>query len=239
MAVWSQLMTVLGGATHEADGSIIDSQTLRILDQEIRDADAHLRKSKESLADIIVKEKEAGDDQASAVSKILAYEGYAMKALDGGDEVLALDVATKIAGIEAAREQAAKQLDYWVAKATRLRQSIEQAQTHITRLKQQADTVKATKSVQRAQATVAERYCSANSRAQTALDSLVRVQQKSTEKSTMGIETIDERLPEGAEDALEVRLRTAGIATDALHASAILARLKASKAAHAPMRDTP
>ena len=49
MTVWNKLVTALRGAAHEAGEAVTDSQALRILDQEIRDADNDLNKSKESL----------------------------------------------------------------------------------------------------------------------------------------------------------------------------------------------
>ena len=46
MNVWSKLMTALRGGTNELGESIIDTQALRILDQEVRDAAEELKNSK-------------------------------------------------------------------------------------------------------------------------------------------------------------------------------------------------
>ena len=45
MTVWSKLLSALRGGANEVGEAIVDSQALRILDQEIRDADVELRKS--------------------------------------------------------------------------------------------------------------------------------------------------------------------------------------------------
>lgn len=50
MTVWSKLLSALRGGANEVGEAIVDSQALRILDQEIRDADVELRKSREALA---------------------------------------------------------------------------------------------------------------------------------------------------------------------------------------------
>ncbi|MDO4706391.1 MAG: PspA/IM30 family protein [Comamonadaceae bacterium] len=226
MTVWSKLITALRGGAHEAGEALIDSQALRILDQEIRDADADLRKSKEALAEIIAKEKLARGKLEQAAQKIAEYEGYAVKALEAGDEPLALDVAAKIAALEAAQGEDQAQAGQFAHSASQLRQAIAQAEAHIRRLKQQADTVKATENVQRAQATVAERYSGGQSRVQTALDSLERIKQKQAERGAR-LQAAAELAQENAEDALQARLRSAGITPEAQSASAVLERLKA------------
>ncbi|WP_423787395.1 PspA/IM30 family protein, partial [Klebsiella pneumoniae] len=53
MTVWSKLLSALRGGANEVGEAIVDSQALRILDQEIRDADVELRKSREALASIM------------------------------------------------------------------------------------------------------------------------------------------------------------------------------------------
>lgn len=228
MSVWSKLITALRGGAHEAGEAIVDTQALRILDQEIRDADADLRKSKEALAEIIAKEKLARGKAEQSAAKIAEYEGYAVKALERGDEALALEVSGKIAALEQARDEEQTQAQQFAASATQLRQAIAQAESHIRRLKQQADTVKATENVQRAQATVAERYSGSESRVQTALQSLERIKQKQAERGAR-LQAAAELAQEGSEDALQQRLREAGITPDVSSASAVLARLKAQR----------
>ena len=48
MSVWKKLVTALKGGATEAAEAVVDSQALRILDQEIRDAKEELRKSDHS-----------------------------------------------------------------------------------------------------------------------------------------------------------------------------------------------
>ena len=49
MAIFKKLVTALRGGINEAGEAIVDTQALRILDQEIRDADSELKQAKESL----------------------------------------------------------------------------------------------------------------------------------------------------------------------------------------------
>ena len=92
MTVWNKLVTALRGAAHEAGEAVTDSQALRILDQEIRDADNDLNKSKEALAEIMAKQKLASTQLQNTQAKISEYEGYALKALETNDENIMLRI---------------------------------------------------------------------------------------------------------------------------------------------------
>ncbi|HEY4664622.1 MAG TPA: PspA/IM30 family protein [Comamonas sp.] len=229
MALWNKLVTALRGAAHEAGEAVTDSQALRILDQEIRDADSDLSRSREALAEIMAKQKLAADKLQTTQSRLIEYEDYAVKALDTGDEALALEVAGKVALLEAQRDEEQTQLEAFTQSVEQLRAAIQTAQSNIRRLKQQADTVKATESVQRAQATVAGRYTGTQSRVQTALDSLERIKQKQAEHGAR-LQSAAELAKAGAEDALDAKLRAAGIASQASDAKTVLERLKAQRA---------
>ncbi|MDR2336353.1 PspA/IM30 family protein [Diaphorobacter ruginosibacter] len=229
MAVWNKLVTALRGAAHEAGEAVTDSQALRILDQEIRDADNDLNKSKEALAEIMAKQKLAASRLQATQLKIGEYEGYALKALETNDETLALEVAGKVSLLEAQQAEEESQLAAYTQSVDELRHAIQAATTNIKRLKQQADTVKATESVQRAQATVAGRYTGSQSRVQNALDSLERIKQKQAERGAR-LQSAAELAREGSEDALDAKLRAAGITPQQGNAQSVLERLKAQKA---------
>lgn len=230
MSMWSKLVTALRGGAHELGEAVVDGQALRILDQEIRDADADLRRSKEALAEIMAKQKLAESRARETQAKIDEYEGYALKALAAQDEALALEVAGKIATLEASRAEERTVAEQYATSVADLRKAIAQAESHIKRLKQQVDTVKATESVQRAQATVADRYSGSQTRVQTALDSLERIKQRQAERGAR-MQAASELAREDGEDALDAKLRSAGITADAGSANAVLARLKEQREA--------
>jgi phage shock protein A len=226
MSVWSKLITAVRGGANELGEAVIDSQALRILDQEIRDADEELKQSKEALATIMAKQKLADGDVKTIETQIAEYEGYAIKALNTGNEPLALEVAEKIARQEddlAAAQALAQEFGQSVAS---LRSSISQAENNIKRLKQQIDTVKATESVQKAQMTVANRYGGSQAKLQTALDSLDRIKKKQAEEAAR-IEVSAELAKTETTDELDAKLRASGIIRDHGNADDILARLKA------------
>lgn len=226
MNVWSKLLTALRGGANEVGEAVVDGQALRILDQEIRDADLELRKSKEALAEIMAKQKLASDRLDKSTAKIAEYEQYALKALDAGNESLAKDVAEKIANLEAEQASDREQADGFAASVAQLRKAVTQAEGHIKRLKQQVDTVKATESVQKAQMAVAQRYGGSQAKLHTAVESLERIKQKQAERAAKMEASAELAATSAPDDALDVKLRAAGIVADNASADSVLARLK-------------
>lgn len=225
MNIWAKMITALRGGVNEAGEAIVDTQALRILDQEVRDAAEELKASKDSLATIIARQKLGEEKVAKLKADIETHEGYAVKALEKDDEVLALEVAGKIANLEASLHTEESATKGYKASADKLKAAIKQAESNIRRLKQQVDTVKATESVQRAQAAVSERHSGSNSKMRTAMDSLERIKEKQalSEAKMNAASEISEEL---AESSLQTKLEEAGIAASERSADEILARLK-------------
>lgn len=225
MAIFNKLVTALRGGINEAGEAVIDTQALRILDQEIRDADVELKQAKESLASILAEQKLSEKTIVKIKASIAEYEGYALKALDTNNETLALEVAEKIADLENELTIQQTHYDNFVTSVTSLRQSITQAEVNIKNLKQQVDIVKATESVQKAQTAVAQRYGRSGAKLHTALDSLERIK-KRQEKTAATIEAKNELAQETSSNSLDNKLKAAGIKSTTQDANAILARLK-------------
>ncbi len=226
MNVWSKILTALRGGANEVGEAVVDSQALRILDQEIRDADLELRKSKEALAEIMAKQKLASERVSKSAAKVAEYEQYALKALDAGNETLAKEVAEKIAHLEAEQAGEREQAEGFAASVAQLRKAVTQAEGNIKRLKQQVDTVKATESVQKAQLAVAQRYGGSQAKLQTAVESLERIKQKQAERAAKMEASAELAATSAPDDALEAKLRAAGIVADSASADSVLARLK-------------
>lgn len=226
MNVWSKMLTALRGGANEMGEAVVDSQALRILDQEIRDADVELRKSKEALAEIMAKQKLASDKVSKSTASIAEYEQYALKALDAGNETLAKEVAEKIANLEIEQASEREQAEGFAASVAQLRKAVTQAEGNIKRLKQQVDTVKATESVQKAQMAVAQRYGGSQAKLQTAVESLERIKQKQAERAAKMEASAELAATSAPDDSLEAKLRAAGIKADNASADSVLARLK-------------
>ena len=226
MNIWAKMMTALRGGINEAGEAVVDSQALRILDQEIRDASEELKQSKDSLAAIIAREKLAKEKCSQLKAQIEEHEGYAVKALEQENESLALEVAEKIAALENQLKLETDSANNFAQSASDLRNAINQTDTNLKRLKQQVDTVKATENVQRAQEAVAERHSGSNSKLRTAMDSLERIKEKQALKSAT-MKAASELAAENGDTSLNGKLEAAGITTTGKSAEDVLAKLKA------------
>ena len=226
MSIWGKVMTALKGATNEVGEAIADSNALRILDQEIREASDQLQQSKTQLAGIMAKKKLSGQKCSELKVKIAEYEGYAMSALRQGDETLATDVATKIAEYED-NLTAEQEMEKSFAQSTvSLKKAIADAESNLRRLKQQVDTVKATESVQKAQAACAAKHSGVNSKMATATESLERIKRRQAERAAQ-MEAASELSGDTAENDLQAKLKAAGITKGDADAASVLERLKA------------
>jgi len=228
MSIWAKVATAVRGGVSEAGEAIVDNQALRILDQEIRDADINLSKSKEALTGIIAKRKLADKKIESLKSSLTEYEGYAMQALDKGDDTLATEISEKLAGIETELSAEESVASTFAQSEAQLRKAVTQTESNLKRLKQQVDTVKATEKVQRAQAAVAARHSGAGSSMRSAVDSLERLKTKQAERAAQ-FEAASELAESTEEQSLDDKLKSAGIIGGGASGGDVLARLKAKR----------
>jgi phage shock protein A len=223
MSVWRKLVTAIKGGATEAAQSVVDSQAIRILEQEIREAKEELRKSDHARTQILAKCKLAEQKVASLQSNIEQYEAHARKAVNS-DRQLALDCAQKVADLKV--EQAAEQqyLDQFKQSEKQLANNIQVAKTNLKRLEQQVDMVKATESVQKAQVAVSSRHLGANSKMKTATESLQRIQEKQNLRNAE-LQAAEELAADESTDDLEKRLAAAGIKGSKVSADDELSRI--------------
>lgn len=224
MNVLSKLVTALKGGVTEAGEAIVDSQALRILDQEIREAADAINNSKDSLASIIARQKLAEEKVAGLKEKITEHEGYAVKAMDKDDNTLALDVAKKIAVFETELKTLDDAAGEYAKSADQMRAAIAQAEKDVQYMKHQVDTVKATENVQKAEAAVSQRHSGTNTKLRTAMDSLERIKERQALNSAQ-MSAARDLANEQDDSTLDERLIKAGI-KESSNAEDILARLK-------------
>lgn len=209
MSVWRKLVTAVKGGATEAAQSVVDSQAIRILEQEIREAKDELRKSDHARTQILAKCKLAQQKVNSLQGSIEQYEVHARKAIDS-DRQLALDCAQKVADLRDEQEGEQKYLDQFKQSEKQLASNIGTAKSNLRRLEQQVDMVKATESVQKAQVAVSSRHLGANSKMKTATESLQRIQDKQNLRNAE-LQAAEELATEESSDDLEKRLAQAGI----------------------------
>ncbi|GBL04779.1 PspA/IM30 family protein [Glaciecola sp. KUL10] len=223
MSVWKKLFTAIKGTATEAAQTVVDSQAIKILEQEIREAKDELRKSDHARTQILAKCKIAQQKVDGLNKSIAEYEEHARKAADT-DRDLALDCAKRVAELRGQLETEQTYLDQFTGSEKKLAANISQAKNNLRRLEQQVDMVKATESVQKAQVAVSSSHLGANSKMKTATESLSRIQEKQTLRSAE-LEAAQELAEDESSDDLEKRLAGAGIKGGSSSADDELARI--------------
>lgn len=224
-SIWSKLFTALRGGANEAGEAIADQQALRILDQEIRDADSALANAKRQLVTIMAKHKLSTDRVSEHNAKIKDLESKAMAAIQANREDLALEVAEAISTLTGELEVEQKQATEFGGYADSMRKDITKAESRIKSLRQQVDMAKARDSVQNAQVSASIASGGANGKLETAVGTLNRLQAKQQQRAAE-LQAQDQLADASTGTDLERKLREAGITPDSGSANAILERLK-------------
>ncbi|ASJ95647.1 MULTISPECIES: PspA/IM30 family protein [Shewanella] len=228
MGILNKILTAFRGGATEVGQSIVDANSTRIFEQEIRDAEKHLTKAKRELTDVMAKEMQASREVDRLKRAIAEHEGYATQALEKENEALALEVAEKIAQLdqELAEQQSAN--DSFSAHAARLKDLVRKTERQLADYQRQLSMVKTTESVQKATATITDSFASSNSKLLNAKDSLERIKarQQQFDDRLKAAETLAD---ENSDKSLQAKLAEAGIGEQKSNANAVLDRLKARK----------
>ena len=226
MAIWSKLFTLGRAGAHEASTAIVDANALRILDQEIRDADRAHGMARDDLAGLVARRRILEAEVDSFRAQAAKYEASARTAVDKGNMDLARQVAQRIADLEQDIAVKAPQIADMRQAEDQIHGAIAGTDRKIEQLRREVDVVKVNESVQKAQATVAA--SGAGSSIGSAAQSLARIRERQLirgEKIRAAGELEDRRT--GAD--LDEQLRIAGILPGQSSADDVLARLSAPK----------
>ncbi len=232
MSVWKKLFTAMRGAATETGEAIVDTQAIRILEQEMRDAKKHLDQAKENLAKVIAEKMSVEREVKRLQATIAEHEGYATQALDKGNESIALEIADKIAEFSNEFEAQQKVLESYNGTVASLKQTIKNTERNIKSLEREVSVVKTTESVQKASAAAAAKHSGTSSALRSATDSLERIKAKQQQRGDQ-MKAAMELQQESSGESLQAKLREAGIVTGSASGNAILEKLKAKKAASA------
>ena len=238
MSIFTKLITLFRGTAHEAGAAVVDANALKILDQEIRDADNALGRARDDLATLVARRRMIEKELQNLSDQASRYESSARAALSKGDEALAMEVAQRISELETDVTAKTPQLAEMKTAEERMHKTIATTQQRVETLRREIDVVKVNDSVQRAQAAVASQGAGASARLGSAADSLKRIKERqmiADEKFKAAGELEDRRT--GAD--LDAKLQAAGILPGHSSASDVLARLKAPTAAPMPMLEAP
>jgi len=226
MSIFKKIITAIRGGTREAGEAIVDANSTRIFEQEIKDAEKHTLKAKRDLTEVMAKQMQAARELAQLQASIKEHEGYAIQALNQGNESLAMEVAEKIGELEKEAPDQQQANESYLKSADRLKDLIKKSERQLTDYKRQLSMVKTTESVQKATSAITDNFTQSNSKLLNAKDSLERIKQKQAmfDDKLKAAEQLD---AENNDSSLQSKLQEAGIGAQQSSAQSILDRLKA------------
>ena len=74
MSMWSKLSALFRGSVHDGAQTVVDANALRILDQEIRDADAAQGKARDELAKMVARRRALETEVGQLNDQVRKYE---------------------------------------------------------------------------------------------------------------------------------------------------------------------
>ena len=228
MGILNKILTAFRGGATEVGQSIVDANSTRIFEQEIRDAEKHLTKAKRELTDVMAKEMQANREVDRLKRSIAEHEGYVTQALEKENEALAIEIAEKIAQLDQELSEQQSANDSFSSHAVRLKDLVKKTERQLSDYQRQLSMVKTTESVQKATATITDSFASSNSKLLNAKDSLERIKarQQQFDDRLKASETLAE---ENSDKSLHAKLAEAGIGEQKSSANAVLDRIKARK----------
>ncbi len=226
--VFDKLWTAFRGGVREIGDAIVDSNGIRIFEQEIKDAQDNIAIAKKSLTEVMARKMQAARKVDELAKSITQNEAYAEKALEQNNEALALEVAGKIADMENDRNEQSGIVARLDGQIEQLKAHIKKAEKLIADHERELALVRTTESVQKATEQVVENVAANNSALNSARESLERIKKRQEMKQDRMVAG-DMLAAELGDGGLDSKLEAAGIKGTKADASAVLARIKASK----------
>ena len=228
MSILRNILTAVRGGASEVGEAVVDANAMRILSQEIRDAEEAIGKAKQSLTNLKATEIKLKRDVNSLHQDIADYESKALQALDANNEALAGEVANKMAELEAeANEKSAEHKDL-SAQVDKINSMIRQREKTIQKNKRELEKIKTVEQLQKATSTMSTNFAATSSkehRVSAALDRVKKKQSNWEDRMEAG-----EWMAETEKgDDLDSKLKAAGIGETNSSGASVLERLKQKK----------
>jgi len=222
------LKTLLNGASARAEEAVTDAFAIDLIEQKIREAEASLNAAKNTLASLIIRQRNEERHFQRLDAQIKDLEGRATLALGAGNDELAGDAAVAIADLINERNVREQTVDQLKQRVLRTEAAVAKANRRIIDLRQGMISARAIEAERRAQRSLSRTIGNTTAiRDAEALIKRVMNQDDPLEQSDV-LDQIDAQL-DGS--AVKDRLADAGFGDRAkVSAQDVLARLKAAGA---------
>ncbi|RQW69516.1 PspA/IM30 family protein [Halomonas sp. YLB-10] len=238
MSLWTKLHTLVRATAHEPVEKLVDANALRIMAQEIREAEQALHQARLDLAGLIAERRQLERHNQQLAEQLEAREHQARAALEQDDEALALAVASRIAEVESQLTSQRQHAEALSRQEQTLREELGQAAQSLRHYQREMKLAKA----RSGNAGLGRKLGACSTGLQRHMDEIatsyerIRTSQQHQAEVTTALKELDE---EASGQDLDRRLRTSGILEGSMDARSVLARLKAQGSAAAVPGESP
>ncbi|MBR9881993.1 MAG: PspA/IM30 family protein [Gammaproteobacteria bacterium] len=238
MSLWTKLHTLVRATAHEPAEKLVDANALRIMAQEIREAEQALHQARLDLAGLIAERRQLERHNQQLAEQLEAREHQARAALEQDDEALALAVASRIAEVESQLTSQRQHAEALSRQEQTLREELGQAAQSLRHYQREMKLAKA----RSGNAGLGRKLGACSTGLQRHMDEIatsyerIRTSQQHQAEVTTALKELDE---EASGQDLDRRLRTSGILEGSMDARSVLARLKAQGSAAAVPGESP
>lgn len=225
MSILKDLFAAIKGNVSKAGEAIVDSQSMTILEQEIREAKEGIAKATVSIRNLKAQAIKFDKKSAELAEDITEYTAKAKGALEQGNEDLARKVAVKIAELTDEKTGMDAQAEDLTTQTDRLYKIVKERESSIEKNKIELEKLKTYEQVQKTQTAVAAAMPTNDSGAKRVQRAMDRVKTRQEEaENRMDADQWLSDLEKGSD--LDSELADAGLSSAGTSADDILASLK-------------
>lgn len=225
MGFLNNVFKTIKGYGNEANDAFVDTQGIRIMEQEIRDAEENQRKANESLTNVMAEQKGIARKVNDLKASVTEYSEAIGKLLDSGDEELAMETAEKLAELETDLDSNQVILDSFNEQVKELKAIIKDSAKQMEALKREVSIIKSTEAAQKASEATAAQFSGTNSSLRSASASMERIKAKQQKRKDK-MKSARELAKETSGGDLNAKLAAAGVIGNKSSAASILDRYK-------------
>ena len=225
MGFLNNVFKTIKGYGNEANDAFVDTQGIRIMEQEIREAEENQRKANESLTDVMAEQKGIARKVNDLKASVTEYSEAIGKLLNSGDEELAMETAEKLAELETDLDSNQAILDSFNEQVKELKAIIKDSAKQMEALKREVSIIKSTEAAQKASEATAAQFSGTNSSLRSASASMERIKAKQQKRKDK-MKSARELAKETSGGDLNAKLAAAGVIGNKSSAASILDRYK-------------
>ncbi|PSF05515.1 hypothetical protein C7H09_14525 [Marinobacter fuscus] len=229
MSIWRKLNTLFRASAQEPVARLVDANDIRIFEQELRDAEQAIARSKRELAHLMAEKKRLEQDNTGLQSAINKREQQASQALAQNEETLALELANLIAEDEAFLQRQQQQHARLQQQESELRRQLRESGRALKHFHSEMRLAKANRHAEQVTRQLRGHATGLHSHMEDLNVSADRIRARQTEAEYVeaALTELDQEQRNGGLDA---RLKAAGIDNGANDGAKVLARLRAAQA---------